>query len=220
MLLFFLLLILVTAIVANVQLHKWKRQRRMDVRAAVKSRKKPAPRKKAAVEVDLDEIDWDVLVSDELDVTPPPPTATPPAPLKPVPVRTERPAPPPPAKPKAEPRDEFLPLERALPPGQLTATQRDQAMAQLLKTSLHIPTPEPGEKHVVLDIDDGSYVPVATHPTAAAIALGHLAESLEQRKGAQLLRELRGKELGLLVVARNPQKPSVARLWKIQPEDL
>ena len=43
---------------------------------------------------------------------------------------------------------------------------------------------------------------------------------LEQRKGAQLLRELRGKELGLLVVARNPQKPSVARLWKIQPEDL
>ncbi|OWP48139.1 hypothetical protein [Pseudomonas nitroreducens] len=220
MLLFFLLLILVTAIVANVQLHKWKRQRRMDVRAAVKSRKKPAPRKKAAVEVDLDEIDWDVLVSDELDVTPPPPTATPPAPAKPVPVRTERPAPPPPAKPKAEPRDEFLPLERALPPGQLTAAQRDQAMAQLLKTSLHIPTPEPGEEHVVLDIDDGSYVPVATHPTAAAIALGHLAESLEQRKGAQLLRELRGKELGLLVVARNPQKPSVARLWKIQPEDL
>lgn len=220
MLLFFLLLILVTAIVANVQLHKWKRQRRMDVRAAVKSRKKPAPRKKAAVEVDLDEIDWDVLVSDELDVTPPPPTATPPAPAKPVPVRTEPPAPPPPAKPKAEPRDEFLPLERALPPGQLTAAQRDQAMAQLLKTSLHIPTPEPGEEHVVLDIDDGSYVPVATHPTAAAIALGHLAESLEQRKGAQLLRELRGKELGLLVVARNPQKPSVARLWKIQPEDL
>lgn len=220
MLLFFLLLILVTAIVANVQLHKWKRQRRMDIRAAVKSRKKPAPRKKAAVEVDLDEIDWDVLVSDELDVTPPPPTATPPAPAKPVPVRTEPPAPPPPAKPKAEPRDEFLPLERALPPGQLTAAQRDQAMAQLLKTSLHIPTPEPGEEHVVLDIDDGSYVPVATHPTAAAIALGHLAESLEQRKGAQLLRELRGKELGLLVVARNPQKPSVARLWKIQPEDL
>ncbi|MFV3416334.1 hypothetical protein ACQCLI_02155 [Pseudomonas nitroreducens] len=220
MLLFFLLLILVTAIVANVQLHQWKRQRRMDVRAAVKSRTKPAPRRKAAVEVDLDEIDWDVLVSDELDVTPPPPTATPPAPPKPVPVRTEPPAPPPPAKPKAEPGDEFLPLERALPPGQLTAAQRDQAMAQLLKTRLHTPTPEPGEKHMVLDIDDGSYVPVATHPTAAAIALGHLAESLEQRKGAQLLRELRGKELGLLVVARNPQKPSVARLWKIQPEDL
>ncbi|MFJ3052865.1 hypothetical protein [Pseudomonas nitroreducens] len=218
MLLFFLLLILVTAIVANVQLHKWKRQRRMDVRAAVKSRKKSSTtKKKAPGDVDLDEIDWDGLDQEELDFTTPPS----PAPKPPAPVRAKAPAAPPPeAKPKAEPRDEFLPLERALPPGQLTAAQRDAAMAQLLKTSLHIPTPEPGEKHVVLDMDGGSYVPVATHPAAAAIALGHLAESLQQRKGAQLLRELRGKELGLLVVARNPQKPSVARLWKIQPGDL
>lgn len=214
MLLFFLLLILVTAVVANVQLHKWKRQRRMDVRAAVKSRKNPAPRKKAAAEVDLDEIDWDGLDQEELDFSAP-------APKPPAPVRAKAAAQPPAeAKPKAEPKDEFSPLERALPPGQLTAAQRDEAMAQLLKTSLHIPAPDPGEKHVVLDMDDGSYVPVATHPAAAAIALGHLAENLQQRQGAQLLRELRGKDLGLLVVARNPQKPSVARLWKIQPEDL
>ncbi|PJI48892.1 MAG: hypothetical protein CTR55_05855 [Pseudomonas sp.] len=214
MLLFFLLLILVTAVVANVQLHKWKRQRRMDVRAAVKSRKKPVPRKKAAAEVDLDEIDWDGLDQEELDFSAP-------APKPPAPVRAKAAAQPPAeAKPKAEPKDEFSPLERALPPGQLTAPQRDEAMAQLLKTSLHIPAPDPGEKHVVLDMDDGSYVPVATHPAAAAIALGHLAENLQQRQGAQLLRELRGKDLGLLVVARNPQKPSVARLWKIQPEDL
>ncbi|MEP9318123.1 hypothetical protein ABKS89_13360 [Pseudomonas sp. LABIM340] len=219
MLLFYLLLILVTAIVANVQLHKWKRQRRMDVRAAVKSRKKPAAKKKAPAEdVELDEIDWDGLDQEELDfsATPPPAPKPPPAPVR-AKAPTQLPAE---AKPKVEPKDEFFALERALPPGQLTAAQRDEAMAHLLKTSLHIPTPEPGEKHVVLDMDDGSYVPVATHPAAAAIALGHLAESLQQRKGAQLLRELRGKDLGLLVVARNPQKPSVARLWKIQPEDL
>jgi hypothetical protein len=220
MLLFFLLLILVTAIVANVQLHKWKRQRRMDVRAAVKSQKqkKPVPRKKSTAEVDLDAIDWDGLDQDELDFNaPPPPAPKPPS----APARAKAPAQPPvEAKPKAEPRDEFFPLERALPPGQLTAAQRDEAMALLLKAGLHIPTPEPGEKHVVLDMDDGSYVPVATHPDAAAIALGHLAESLKSCKGAQLLRELRGQELGLLVVARNPQKPSVARLWKIQPGDL
>lgn len=216
MLPFYLLLILVTAIVANVQLHKWKRQQRMDVRAAVKSRKKPAPKKKTPAEqVDLDEIDWDGLDQEELDFSAPPP-----APKPAEATRIKAPASPPPVLPKGEPEDEFLALERALPPGQLTAAQRDEAMAQLLRTSLHLPTPEPGEKHVVLDMDDGSYVPVATHPTAAAIALGHLAESLQQRKGAQLLRELRGKELGLLVVARNPQKPSVARLWKIQPEDL
>lgn len=219
MLLFFLLLILVTAIVANVQLHKWKRQRRMDVRAAVKSRKKSSTtKKKAPGDIDLDEIDWSGLDQDELDFSAPPSPAPKP---QPAPVRAKAPAQPPAeVKPTIEPRDEFFPLERALPPGQLTAAQRDEAMAQLLKTSLHIPTPEPGEKHVVLDMDGGSYVPVATHPAAAAIALGHLAESLQQRKGAQLLRELRGKELGLLVVARNPQKPSVARLWKILPEDL
>jgi hypothetical protein len=216
MLLFYLLLILVTAIVANVQLHKWKRQRRMDVRAAVKSQKKPAPRKKAAAEVDLDEIDWDGLDQEEPDFSTPPAPKPPPAP-----VRAKAPTQPPAkTEPKVEPRDEFFALERALPPGQLTAAQRDEAMAQLLKANLHIPTPEPGEKHVVLDMDDGSYVPVATHPAAAAIALGHLAENLKPCKGAQLLRELRGQELGLLVVARNPQKPSVARLWKIQPEDL
>ncbi|MBD9502945.1 hypothetical protein M2D07_003285 [Pseudomonas sp. BGr12] len=219
MLLFYLLLILVTAIVANVQLHKWKRQRRMDVRAAVKSRKKPAAKKKAPAEdVELDEIDWDGLDQEELDFSAPPPPAPKPLPASvPAAALTQPPAE---AKSKVEPKDEFFALERALPPGQLTAAQRDEAMAQLLKTSLHLPTPEPGEKHVVLDMDDGSYVPVATHPAAAAIALGHLAESLQQRKGAQLLRELRGKDLGLLVVARNPQKPSVARLWKIQPEDL
>jgi len=215
MLLFFLLLILVTAIVANVQLHKWKRQRRMDVRAAVKSRKKPAPKKKATEVVDLDEIDWDEFDQEEPHFSAPPPAQKPREPA-----RIKAPAPPPPVMPRTEPKDEFLPLERALPPGQLTAAQRDEAMAQLLKTSLHIPTPEPGEQHVVLDMDDGSFVPAATHPTAANIALGHLAESLQQRKGAQLLRELRGLGLGLLVVARNPQKPSVARLWKIQPEDL
>ncbi|WP_447753009.1 hypothetical protein [Pseudomonas nicosulfuronedens] len=213
MLLFFLLLILVIAIVANIQLHKWKRQRRMDLRAAVKSRKKPAPKKKATEEVDLEEIDWDGIDQEELDFS------APPAPKPAEPARIKAPAPPP-VMPKAEPKDEFFPLERALPPGQLTAAQRDEAMAQLLKTSLHIPAPEPGEKHVVLDMDDGSYVPVATHPAAAAIALGHLAENLKPCKGAQLLRELRGTGLGLLVVARNPQKPSVARLWKIQPEDL
>ncbi|WP_448679342.1 hypothetical protein [Pseudomonas nicosulfuronedens] len=216
MLPFYLLLILVTAVIANVQLHKWKRQRRMDVRAAVKSRKKAAPKKKAPMEeIDLDEIDWDGIDQEALDFSAPPPAAK-----APEPARIKAPAPPPPVMPRAEPKDEFFPLERALPPGQLTAAQRDEAMAQLLKASLHVPTPEPGEKHVVLDMDGGSYVPVATHPAAAAIALGHLAESLEQRKGAQLLRELRGKDLGLLVVARNPQKPSVARLWKIQPEDL
>lgn len=219
MLLFFLLLILVTAIVANVQLHKWKRQQRMDVRAAVKSRKKSSTtKKKAPGDVDLDDIDWSGLDQDELDFSAPPSPAPKPPPAS---VRATAAAQPSAeVKPTVEPRDEFFPLERALPPGQLTAAQRDEAMAQLLKASLHIPTPEPGERHVVLDMDDGSYVPVATHPAAAAIALGHLAESLQQRKGAQLLRELRGKELGLLVVARNPQKPSVARLWKILPEDL
>lgn len=216
MLLFYLLLILVTAVIANVQLHKWKRQRRMDVRAAVKSRKKPASKKKAAEEVDLEQIDWDGLDQEEPDFSAPPPASSP----RPKPAPVKAPASAPAVLPKAEPKDEFLPLERALPAGQLTVVQRDEAMVQLLKASLHLPTPEPGEKHVVLDMDDGSYVPVATHPAAAAIALGHLAESLQQRKGVQLLRELRGKELGLLVVARNPQKPSVARLWKIQPEDL
>lgn len=221
MLLFYLLLILVTAVVANVQLHKWKRQRRMDLRAAVTSRKKPAPKKKAPAEdVDLDEIDWDGLDQEELDVS------VPPAPKpSPTPVRAKAPATPalaarPKTEPKAGPRDEFFPLERALPPGQLTPAQRDEAMAHLLKAGLHMPAPEPGEQHVVLDMDDGSYVPVATHPAAAAIALGHLAEHLKPCQGAQLLSELRGQELGLLVVARNPQKPSVARLWKIQPEDL
>ncbi|KJK01599.1 hypothetical protein UB43_05980 [Pseudomonas sp. 21] len=218
MLLFFLLLILVTAIVANVQLHQWKRQRRMDVRAAAKSQRKPAPRKKAVEEFDFDEIDWDGVDQEEPNFSAPPAPAPKPPPA---PIRAKAPTQPPAeAKPKVAPKDEFLALERALPPGQLTAAQRDEAMAQLLKTSLHIPAPEPGEKHVVLDMDGGSYVPVATHPAAAAIALGHLAESLQQRKGAQLLSELRGKELGLLVVARNPQKPSVARLWKIQPGDL
>ncbi|WP_440468324.1 hypothetical protein ACKI1H_10630 [Pseudomonas sp. YH-1] len=219
MLLFFLLLILVTAVIANVQLHKWKRQRRMDVRAAVKSRKKPAPKKKAAGEVDLDEIDWDGLDQEEPDVTPAPPAATPPAPLKPVPARAEPPALPPPAKPKAQPRDEYLPLERALQE-RMTSAHRNEAMAQLRKADLHVPAPDAGERHVVLDMDDGSYVPVATHPAAASIALGYLAEGMQQRKGEQLVRELSGGDVGLLVVARNPQNPSVARLWKILPEDL
>lgn len=214
MLLFFLLLILVTAIIANVQIHRWKRQRRLDVRAALGSRKKAAPKKKIKEDVDLDQIDWESLDQEELDFAAP----APPPPPKPAPAKA--PAEPPEAKPPAAPKDEFYPLERALPPGQLSAAQRDAAMAQLLKTSLYIPTPEPGEKHVVLDMDDGGYVPVATHPAAAAIALGHLAESMKQRTGEQLLKELRGGDLGLLVVARNPQKPSVARLWKIQPEDL
>ncbi|MFV3330638.1 hypothetical protein ACNFIA_06855 [Pseudomonas sp. NY15437] len=220
MLLFFLLLILVAAIIANIQLHRWKRQRRMDVRAAVTSSRRPARRKKTAEPADLDEIDWDGLDLDEADVGAPAPA---PLPLPEQP-RARTPAAPPAAKPKAErkaePTDEFFPLERALPPGQLSAAQRDAAMAHLLKARLYLPAPEPGETHVVLDMDDGSYVPVATHPAAATIALGHLADNLQQRQGAQLLRELRGKELGLLVVARNPQKPSVARLWKIQPEDL
>lgn len=216
MLLFFLLLILVTAIVANVQLHKWKRQRRLEARPAASPRKIAAPSSQSHQEVDLDEIDWDEVAPE----APPPPKPAPVARPATKPVRTEAPAPPAPVLPITEPHDEFFPLERALPPGQLTATQRDEAMAYLLKASLHIPTPDPGEKHVVLDMDDGSYVPVATHPAAAAVALGHLAENLKPCKGAQLLRELRGQELGLLVVARNPQKPTVARLWKIQPEDL
>lgn len=215
MLLFYLLIILATAIVANLQLHKWKRQRRLDARSAIASRKKAAAQPNAHEEIDLDEIDWDGLDQEERDVGAPAPASKPPEQA-----RTKAPAPTLPALQKAEPTDEFFALERALPPGQLTASQRDEAMAQLLKASLHIPAPGPGEKHVVLDMDDGSYVPVATHPAAAAIALGHLAENLKPCKGAQLLRELRGKELGLLVVARNPQKPSVARLWKIQPEDL
>ncbi|WP_178119488.1 hypothetical protein [Pseudomonas sp. SCB32] len=227
MLLFFLLLILVAAIIANVQIHKWKRQRRSDVRAAVSSRKKATPRKKAQQEIDLDEIDWDGLAPEEPEFTAPPAPVVPPKPApapatapspKPAPAKT--PAAPPETRPKAEPKDEFYPLERALPQGQLSAAQRHEAMAQLLKASLYLPAPEPGEEHVVLDIDDGGYVPVATHPAAAAIALGHLAEDLLQCKGDQLLRELRGTGLGLLVVARNPQKPSVARLWKIEPEDL
>ncbi|QRY81514.1 hypothetical protein JVX91_10575 [Pseudomonas sp. PDNC002] len=217
MLLFFLLLILATAIIANVQLHKWKRQRRMDVRAAVKSRKKPTPQKNTSEEVDLDEIDWDGLASDELDVAPPPPTPV--ARPRPAPVKAEPPAPPSPTKPTAAPGGDFLPLERALQE-RMSTTQRSEALAHLLKANLHVPAPDAGEQHVVLDMDDGSYVPVATHPAAAVIALGHLAENLQPRQGAQLLRELRGKELGLLVVARNPQKPSMARLWKILPEDL
>nr|WP_294978444.1 hypothetical protein [uncultured Pseudomonas sp.] len=216
MLLFFLLLILAAAIVANVQIHKWKRQRRLDIRAAVNSRKKAAPRKKAQPEIDLDGIDWDGLGQEEPDFAAPP--AAPVA--SPAPISVKTPATPCAAKPEAEPTDEFYPLERALPQGQLTAAQRNEAMARLLKANLHIPTPEPGEKHVVLDMDGGSYVPVATHPAAAAIALGHLAESMQQRTGEQLLKELRGGDLGLLVVARNPHRPSVARLWKIQPEDL
>jgi len=216
MLLFFLLLILVTAIIANVQLHKWKRRQRLDVRAAVSSRKKATPRSKAQQEIDLDEIDWDGLDPEELDFSAPSPAPVAP----PEPALAKAPTARPETKPKAEPKDEFYPLERALPQGQLSAAQRNEAMAQLHKASLYLPTPEPGEKHVVLDMDGGGYVPVATHPAAAAIALGHLAEKLQQRNGAQLLRELRGSELGLLVVARNPQKPSVARLWKIQPEDL
>ncbi|MFV3307289.1 hypothetical protein ACNFBT_18645 [Pseudomonas sp. NY15181] len=214
MLLFFLLLILVAAIVANVQIHKWKRRRRLDVRAAVSSRKKVAPRKKVKEDVDLDQIDWESLDQEELDFA----ALEPSSPPKPAPAKA--PVMHPEAKSQAEPKDEFHPLERALPQGQLSSTQRNEAMAQLLKANLHLPAPEPGEKHVVLDMDDGGYVPVATHPAAAAIALGHLAEDLQQRNGAQLLRELRGTELGLLVVARNPQKPSVARLWKIRPEDL
>ncbi|WP_207883555.1 hypothetical protein [Pseudomonas sp. 30_B] len=216
MLLFFLLLILVAAIIANVQIHKWKRRQRQDIRAAVGARKKSTPRKKVQQEIDLDEIDWDGLDQEELDLAPPPPAPV--APPQPKPVKA--PATSSETKPKADPKDEFHPLERALPQGQLSAAQRNEAMAQLLKANLYLPAPEPGEKHVVLDMDDGGYVPVATHPAAAAIALGHLAENLQQRNGAQLLRELRGTELGLLVVARNPQKPSVARLWKIQPEDL
>lgn len=216
MLLFFLLLILVAAIIANVQIHKWKRRQRQDIRAAVGARKKATPRKKVQQEIDLDEIDWDGLDQEELDVAAPPPA--PAAPARSAPVKA--PALPPEPQPKAQPKNAFHPLERALPQGQLSAAQRNEAMAQLLKANLYLPDPEPGEKHVVLDMDDGGYVPVATHPAAAAIALGHLAEDLHQRNGAQLLRELRGTELGLLVVARNPQKPSVARLWKIQPEDL
>ncbi|MCP8463797.1 hypothetical protein NK553_07545 [Pseudomonas sp. ZM23] len=211
MLLFYLLLILITAVIANVQLHKWKRQRRLDLRAAAATKKKPAPRKRAREEIDLDQIDWDGLDQDDLDLTPP---ATPePAPAKdPV----TRPA----AGPVNVPADEFSALERALPQGQLTAAQRDEAMKQLLKANLHIPVPEPGERHVVLDMDGGSYVPVATHPAAAGIALGYLAEGMKSCRGEQLLRELRGGDVGVLVVARNPQKPAVARLWKIQPEDL
>lgn len=219
MLLFFLLLILVTAIVANVQLHKWKRQRRLDVRTAVKARKKSAPRKTTRDEIDLDEIDWDGIDQEALDVAAPAPAPTPAARSKPAPVKTEPPAAPAPAKPKAEPRDEFLPLERALHE-QMSGAHRSEALAQLLKTNLHVPAPDVGEQHVVLDMDDGSYVPVATHPAAAGIALGYLAEGMQQRRGEQLVRELRGGDVGLLVVARNPQKPSVARLWKIQPNDL
>lgn len=214
MLLFFLLLILVAAIIANVQIHKWKRRQRQDIRAAVGARKKATPRKKVQQEIDLDEIDWDGLDEEEPDLPAPPPTPV----VRPGPAKA--PVTPAETQSKAEPKDTFHPLERALPQGQLSVTQRNEAMAQLLKANLYLPAPEPGEKHVVLDMDDGGYVPVATHPAAAAIALGHLAENLQQRNGVQLLRELRGTELGLLVVARNPQKPSVARLWKIQPEDL
>lgn len=214
MLLLFLLLILVTAIVANVQLHKWKQQRRLDVRTAVKARKKSASKKAARDDIDLDGIDQEAL-----DFEPPAPTPTPVPRAKPAPVKAEPPSAPAPAKPIAEPRDEFLPLERALHE-QMSSAHRSEALAQLLKTNLHVPAPDAGEQHVVLDMDDGSYVPVATHPAAAGIALGYLAEGMQQRRGEQLVRELRGGDVGLLVVARNPQKPSVARLWKVQPNDL
>ncbi|MBO3275098.1 hypothetical protein [Pseudomonas schmalbachii] len=216
--LLFLLLILVAAIVANVQLHKWQRQRRLDARTPAKTRKRAAPREPAVAETDPDEIDWEELDLEAFDLVPPAPAPARRPELKPV--KTEPPADRPAAKPKAEPKGDFSPLEHALPQGRLTAAQRDEAMAQLLKASLHIPAPGPGERHVVLDMDDGSYVPVATHPAAASIALGYLAERMQPCQGAQLLRELRGSKVGLLVVARNPQKPSVARLWKIQPEDL
>ncbi|MDG9853554.1 hypothetical protein N5C93_28865 [Pseudomonas nitroreducens] len=218
MLLFFLLLILVTAAVANFQLHQWKRQRRMDMRAQKKSGK-AGPKAKAKTGFDLDEIDWEGLAPDELDTAPPPPPPTPVARPKPAPVKAELPAPLTEVKSKVAARDEFLPLERALRE-QMSAAHRREALAHLLKANLHLPTPEPGEQHVVLDMDDGSYVPVATHPAAASIALGYLAAGMQQRRGEQLVRELRGGDVGLLVVARNPQKPSVARLWKILPEDL
>lgn len=220
MLPFFLLLILIAAIVANVQLHRWKRQRRLDAQARNKPRK-PTPKKQAREGFDLDEIDWEGLGEDEPDCSALPP-ATAPAPVaRPhaVPVKAAPPVAPPPARPKAAPRDEFLPLERALQE-QLSSAQRREALAHLLKANLHVPAPDVGERHVVLDMDDGSYVPVATHPAAASIALGYLAEGMQQRRGEQLVRELRGGDIGLLVVARNPQKPSVARLWKVQPEDL
>lgn len=216
MLLFFLLLILVTAIVANVQLHKWKRQRRMNTRAPKKPSR--AVQKKLPKQgFDLDEIDWEGLAADELDVAPAPAAATAVARAKPAPAKTQ--LPPPPAQPKAAPREEFLPLEQALQE-QMSGAQRNKALTHLLKANLHVPAPDAGEQHVVLDMDDGSYVPVATHPAAASIALGYLAEAMQQRKGEHLVRELRGGDVGLLVVARNPQKPSVARLWKIQPQDL
>jgi len=209
----FLLLILVVAIAANVQLHRWKRQRRLDAR--VQRKPSPtAPKKKAKDGFDLDEIDWDGLASEELDVAPAPAVRVPVARLEPAPVNAKSPA-----KPKATPREEFLPLERAIQE-QMSVTHRSEALAQLLKANLHVPAPDAGEQHVVLDMDDGSYVPVATHPAAASIALGYLADGMLQRKGEQLVRELRGGQVGLLVVARNPQKPSVARLWKILPEDL
>jgi len=216
MLPFFLLLILIAAIVANVQVHRWKRQRRLDARAQKKT-SKAAPKKQPKQGFDLDQIDWEGLDSDELEIAPPAPS---PAPRpRPAARQTEPPTPPPQSKLKAAPGDEFLPLERALQE-QMSSPQRREALAQLLKASLHVPAPDDGEQHVVLDMDDGSYVPVATHPTAARIALGYLADGMQQRRGEQLVRQLRGGDVGMLVVARNPQKPAVARLWKIQPEDL
>ncbi|MNP02204.1 hypothetical protein D3C76_940520 [compost metagenome] len=222
MLLLFLLLILVTAIVANVQLHKWKRQQRLGLHAATGGRSRPAPKGKDEAEVDLDGIDWEGLGQEELDLAPPAPPPV--QKTRPEPVKTAppvaRPSAPPKPEAKAEPGDAFSPLERALLQDHLSGAQRREAMTQLLAATLHAPTPEPGERHVILDMDGGSYVPVATHPAAATIALGHLAEHMTPLAGSQLLRDLRGSELGLLVVARNPRKPSVARLWKIQPEDL
>lgn len=216
MLLFFLLLILVAAIVANVQIHKWQRQRRLQAKSAPKPKAgKPTAKAKPQDRIDVEDLDWEALEQDELELLPTTATPTP----KPAPRKVE-PAPVKPVKAAPIPKGDFSALERALLHEQLSGAPRDEAMAQLLKADLLVPAPEPGEKHVVLDMDDGGYVPVATHPMAASIALGYLAEGMQQSKGAQVLRELRGGDVGLLVVARNPQKPTVARLWKIQPEDL
>jgi hypothetical protein len=255
MLLLFLLIILVAAIVANIQLHKWKRRQRLATKAvaAPSKRKEAVPQRWSRRE--LDELDWDKLVQDDPEPTPPawPSPAVPQQELEPLPdehrepwtshaskgfqrlreigervqthavhaiiaVQAQRE--------RRELRDtqviddDFLPLERALMQQQLVGTRRREAMALLRRSPLYVPVQGPHSQHAVLEMEGGDFIPVATHPSAAAIALGHLAEDMQPCTIEQLLAGRDCPRQGLLVVARNPQKPAVARLWKIQPEDL
>jgi len=250
MLPFFLLIILVAAAVANYQLHKWKRQQKRLQKAPVPALvSEPPPERWSRRDLDLDTLDWDALVDESPVPTPPVPRSSPAPTQVASPASRAAPAQAPgpllqiahgaaqaatalgvkaaqllqekyEAHQARKVSGDFTDLERTLPRGQISQPHRLQAMALLRQAMLHVPIQGNQAEPTVLEMEGGSYVPVATHPTAAGIALGYLAENMDQRDGEGLIRDLRGGDVGLLVVARNPQKPSVARLWKIQPQDL